>query len=296
MRNGGYSRRLRFAASHVGARFAELSPPPGQRCGVSPAEGAVRILLAGLREWHPRASNASVALPGGGSITVDLHTPHGRRLFAFGLCEPAARAMQSLLRPGDVVIDGGANIGLFTVLAAGTVGPRGVVIACEPSPTTMRLLRDNVRRNDFDWVQLHEVALAARSGRLELHVFMPGSGFSSFAPADTRTGDRVEVAVTTLDDLAGDLLERTSLVKLDVEGAELRALEGAHRLLERARPDFIVELEPDHLERQGPPLPRSKRSSRMPTTAGMGSVMGSSSRFGEAGSDRPTTPTSWSVL
>jgi FkbM family methyltransferase len=158
--------------------------------------------------------------------------------------------MRSLLRPGDVMIDGGANIGLYTVLAAATVGPQGRVIACEPSPTTMEILRGNVRLNNFSWVDLHEVAIAAAPGRLRLHVFEPGSGYSSFAPADRTSGTQVEVEVTTLDDLAGELLERTALVKLDTEGAELLALRGAPRLLERARPDFIIELEPEHLERQ----------------------------------------------
>jgi FkbM family methyltransferase len=184
-------------------------------------------------------------------VGVDLGTPHGRRWFAYGFCEPASRAMRALLRPGDVMIDAGANIGLFTVLAAARVGSQGRVIACEPAAATMALLRDNVARNGFGWVELREVALAEQPGRLEMQVFEPGSGFSSFAPAETSGASTIDVEVTTLDQVAGPLLERTRLVKLDVEGAELRALQGAGALLERARPDFIVELEPEHLERQG---------------------------------------------
>ena len=118
----------------------------------------------------------------------------------------------------------------------------------------MDLLRENIGRNGFDWVELREVALAEQPGRLEMQVFEPGSGFSSFAPADASRARTVEVEVTTLDEVAGELLERTRLVKLDVEGAELRALRGAGGLIERARPDFIVELEPDHLARQGSSL------------------------------------------
>jgi FkbM family methyltransferase len=205
-------------------------------------------------QLHPRKRTAVVSLDGGGSVGVDLRTPHGRRWFAYGFCEPAARAMRSLLRPGDVMIDAGANIGLFTVLAAARVGSHGRVIACEPSTATMQLLRDNVARNGFGWVELQEVALAEQPGRLEMQVFEPGSGFSSFAPAETSRASRIEVEVTTLDRVAGPLLERTRLVKLDVEGAELRALRGAGALLERARPDFIVELEPEHLDRQGSSL------------------------------------------
>jgi FkbM family methyltransferase len=200
-------------------------------------------------------SSAIVRLDEAASISADLHTAHGRRLFAYGFCEPAARVMRSTLSAGDVMIDGGANIGLFTLLAASTVGRQGRVIACEPAPNTMKLLRDNVGRNGFGWVDLHERALAEAPGLLQLHMFAPGSGFSSFAPANPTSGDQIEVQVDTLDHLAGDFLERTRLVKLDVEGAELRALRGASTLLEHARPDFIIELEPEHLERQGASIP-----------------------------------------
>lgn len=242
-------RRAVTLASYIPGRLAELVPAPVERCGTSPAVGAPRVLLASLRGLRARWREAVTPLGEGAIIAVDLATPHGRRLFGYGFCEPAARIMQSLLEPGDVLIDGGANIGLFTVLAAARVGPNGRVIACEPSPTTMALLRANVQRNGFDWVEPREVALAATPGRLHMHVFDPGSGFSSFAPAIG--GSQVEVEVSTLDEMAGDVLERLKLVKLDVEGAELRALRGATGLLEGPRPDFIVELEPEHLARQG---------------------------------------------
>jgi FkbM family methyltransferase len=209
------------------------------------------MFAAEARQLHPRTRTAIVSLEGGGTVGVDLRTPHGRRMFAYGFCEPAARAMRALLGPGDVMIDAGANIGLFTVLAAARVGSHGRVIACEPSPGTMELLRANVARNGFGWVEVREVALAEQPGRLEMQVFESGSGFSSFAPAESLGAKSIEVEVTTLDHVAGALIERARLVKLDVEGAELRALEGARALIERARPDFIVELEPEHLERQG---------------------------------------------
>jgi FkbM family methyltransferase len=114
----------------------------------------------------------------------------------------------------------------------------------------MDLLRANVQVNRFDWVDLHEVALASEAGQLTLHVFQPGSGYSSFAPADRASASEIDVDVTTLDAIAGTLLSRTSLVKLDTEGAELLALRGAPKLLAHARPDFIIELEPEHLARQ----------------------------------------------
>jgi FkbM family methyltransferase len=233
------------------AVLTELFPPAAERCGRSRAVVARRGLLALIRHLRGRERHTAVALDTDAAIAVDLSTRHGRQLFACGFCEPAAWAMRSLLKPGDVVIDGGANIGIYTILAAAAVGPKGRVIACEPSPGTIAMLRENVRLNDFRWVDVQECALAAEPGRRQFHAFTPGSGYSSFAPADQGSGTQVEVAVTTLDDLAEPLLARIALVKLDTEGAELLALQGARRLLGEARPDFIVELEPEHLERQG---------------------------------------------
>jgi FkbM family methyltransferase len=229
----------------------EAIPPASQRCSRSPLAGVHRWLLAVLRQLRRSDRYAIVRLAPGVAVRADLRAPHGRRLFAYGFCEPAAFLMRDLLRPGDVVIDGGANIGLYTLIGAASVGPTGRVIACEPSPANMDLLRDNVRLNDFDWVDLHEVALAAQAGQLTLHVFQPGSGYNSFAPADRTSGREIDVDVTTLDAIAGAYLDRTALVKLDTEGAELLALRGAPQLLQRARPDFIIELEPEHLARQG---------------------------------------------
>jgi FkbM family methyltransferase len=244
-------RFLRRIALGLRDRIAELVPSRRERCGKSPVVGAGLMLVALVRELTgPR--DAEVALEDGAAkAVVDLSTVHGRRIFAYGFCEPAAGAMRSLLRPGDVAIDAGANIGLFSLVAAVAVGPGGRVIACEPSPGTAAILRSNVERNRFDWTEVHQVAVADCAGVLPMHVFSAGSGFSSFAPADTGTSDLVDVPVTTLDELAGDLLERVRVVKIDVEGAETRALQGASALLERARPDFIIELEPDHLARQG---------------------------------------------
>ena len=86
---------------------------------------------------------------------------------------------------------------------------------------------------------------------MRMRVFEPGSGYTSFAPATTASGTEIEVEVTTIDELAAEAVRPVSLVKLDIEGAELRALRGASRLLEGPRPVFIIELEPAHLQRQG---------------------------------------------
>ena len=158
--------------------------------------------------------------------------------------------LSRLLRAGDVFVDGGANIGLFSLLGASIVGRSGRVLACEPGPRTMKQLSENVSHNDFPSLECHEVALSDESGKADFVVFRHGSGFSSFAP-ERGDGELVEVAVTTLDRLTSSHGDRVVLVKLDVEGAEIKAIRGARELIARAAPMFLIEVEPAHLARQG---------------------------------------------
>jgi FkbM family methyltransferase len=186
---------------------------------------------------------------GGARVRADLHTPLGLGLYRYGFCPAEARLLAKLLRPGDLFVDGGANIGLFSLIAAGLVGPTGRVLACEPGPGTMALLKANADENRFDMLELHEVALSDRPGRARFTTFEAGSGLASFAPQDA-AGRQVEVAVTTLDALTERLDRRVGVVKLDIEGAEAKALRGARGLIGRDAPVFLVELEPEHLARQ----------------------------------------------
>lgn len=133
-----------------------------------------------------------------------------------------------LLRPGDAVVDVGANIGLATLTAAKVVGAAGRVVAVEPHPRTFEYLRDNVRLNGLtDVVRLHCVALGEREGRRRIVEF-PGDDSQNRLGA----GDQGEVPVTvvTLDGLL--TFDRpTALLKLDVEGYEKFVLDGAGRTL-----------------------------------------------------------------
>jgi FkbM family methyltransferase len=179
---------------------------------------------------------------------LDLGTPSGLHIYRHGWHDLAGDAIEQLVAPGGVVIDGGANVGGFTLTAASVVGPQGVVHAVEAAPATAELLRRTVAANPRYTIHVHELALADVEGELEFTAFEAGSGISSLASSDG--GAVVRVRATTLDALSASL-PRVDLVKLDLEGAELRALQGARRLLGERRPALIIELEPEHLERQG---------------------------------------------
>jgi FkbM family methyltransferase len=179
---------------------------------------------------------------------LDLTTKSGLHIYRHGWHDEAANAIEHLVELGGVVIDGGANVGGFALTAASIVGPTGVVHAVEAAPATTELLRRNVAVNPRCTIQVHELALADVEGELEFSALEAGSGISSLA--STNDGSVIRVRATTLDALTASL-PRVDLVKLDLEGAELRALLGARRLLAEHRPALIIELEPDHLQRQG---------------------------------------------
>jgi FkbM family methyltransferase len=157
--------------------------------------------------------------------------------------------MRRYLRPGDGFIDGGANEGIFTLLAAKLVGPSGEVRAFEAVPTYVDRLRENVRANGLAWVTVHPNALGAEPG--ETPFVLRGTGSRIQTADDHAPGARiVEVSVVRLDDVLPD--RPWAMGKLDVEGAEHRVLAGAEKLLARAEPAvWMLELVNHYLARFG---------------------------------------------
>jgi len=223
-------------------------PDRMSRCGRSAAWSAWRIGASLARRRSAGLSRPVVRIQGA-RVRADLHTPLGLSLYRYGFCSPEVRLLPQLLLPGDIFIDGGANIGVFSLIGALAVGPTGRVLACEPAPGTMALLRANAGENQLASLELHEVALSDCPGRARFTVFDAGSGLASFAP-EHAAGRQVDVSVTTLDALTEGLDSPVSVVKLDIEGAEAKALRGARALIARHAPIFLMEIEPEHLARQ----------------------------------------------
>jgi FkbM family methyltransferase len=150
-----------------------------------------------------------------------------------------------LLRHGDTFIDGGAHIGYLTLLASSCVGASGAVHAFEPVSRTHDALTRNVARNRATNVRLNKVALGPRAGTLdlELPIDPEGEGILAWGATAIQAGrGSVErVPMTTLDAYAERAkLRSIRVLKLDLEGAELGALEGARDLLQRRRVEHLV--------------------------------------------------------
>lgn len=132
------------------------------------------------------------------------------------------------LKPGDVFIDAGANIGVYTVLASRLVGPSGRVIAVEMMPDTADRLEAHVRINELHNVTVVRQALSDASGGIVTATVQAGKfGQATIAEDSERygLGTRIEVTSTTLDDVTAGIAS-IALMKMDLEGAEMPALRG----------------------------------------------------------------------
>lgn len=156
--------------------------------------------------------------------------------------------MEALLRPGDTVVDVGANYGYVTCHAARIVGPTGMVLAVEPNPRVSEELLRNVRDNGYAQVRHLPQALSNRIGAARFIVAtsddlsrLENEKANDFGLIPDR---RVTVEVTTLDQIVEQQLgdRCVDLVKIDVEGRELHVMQGATRLVARAEACFIFEV------------------------------------------------------
>jgi FkbM family methyltransferase len=163
-----------------------------------------------------------------------------------------ADLLQDSVRDGGVVVDVGAFVGHFTLLAARSAGVSGTVFAFEPNPRDFPWLRRNVAMNGFDdRVVAIPKALADHSAVVRLYLAGRDPTQSSLFPP-SEGASYVEIEALTLDDYWTDRAPSgLDLVKIDVEGAELRALVGMRRALASGatRPVLFVECNPAALER-----------------------------------------------
>jgi FkbM family methyltransferase len=162
----------------------------------------------------------------------------------YGVFEPlVTRMFKSLVQNANVVLDVGANIGWYTLLASGLVGADGIVIAFEPNPLIAEQLRKSVALNGYAGrTSVRQEALAERNGSAVLarptRVANYGNAFIVDS-ADRHVHECFDVGLTRLDDLN---LEHVDLIKIDCEGAEARVIEGGAETIARCRPIIISEV------------------------------------------------------
>lgn len=194
---------------------------------------------------HLAGSSAEVAwaaVHGGYLVAAPLDDYVGRAAFYAGdLDRKITWVCRQLVRPGDQVLDIGANLGLVSMILARLVGPTGRVDAFEPNPVMCDLIERAIDRNGVRNVRLHRTALGAEAGELTLSVPRGHAGAASFLP-ELRYAeqDGMTVPVGTLSEIMSHSTDRARLVKIDVEGFEPQVLAGAADYFDRLPPETVL--------------------------------------------------------
>lgn len=188
----------------------------------------------------------SFRLPCGARFSYPLDSAIGKYLFSGGFEATELAFARAHLKPGDVVLDVGANGGLYTVMAARAVGPGGHVYAFEPGDRALALLRHNVAINNLTNVTIIAAAVSNETGQASFAV-AEDSALSSLADVD-RGEQQIQSWATVETIRLDDAIERhgipqASFLKVDVEGAEKLVFEGSSRLLSDASPPFMILFE-----------------------------------------------------
>lgn len=205
---------------------------------------------------NPKIQNALLRSYAGLHATGILSTPPGRWAFSHlytlykeRLEASAVDGLRALVPDGATVVDVGANVGFFTRRFARWVGSGGHVIALEPEAANFADLTEMLTGDGLAArVTALKIAAAEYSGtgQLKLNPLHPGDHKLS---AD---GTGVDISVARLDDLLAERKwPKVALVKIDVQGAEERVLDGAEQTLGRIRPSWYVEVDDDHLRAMG---------------------------------------------
>jgi FkbM family methyltransferase len=218
-----------WLAAQIRVRFGRLNRFAAIRAG---RDILVRLLARdGTAILFLTSYGFQIFLPA--TYTSLIVTALDRALFHPALLELTRRA----IRRGDVVVDGGSNIGFFALFAARLLGGKGRVFAFEPETQSFSLLKRNVESNGLlGTVQLEEQALTDANGSFEFAVSVQEPMLSSLvarADVDTRL---IRVQGTRLDDyFEKNGVKKADVIKLDLEGAEPQALDGMASILASAR-------------------------------------------------------------
>lgn len=186
------------------------------------------------------------AIRGGKGAGLKIIPLRGDREITLGTYEvPVQQALFENVEPGGVVYDIGANIGYFTMLAARRVGNGGQIYAFEPVRRNAAAIMRSAELNHFDNVTVYERAVGAAGGIAELNLarHIGGAMLASIGAPPDKVGS-FPVEVVAIDDFIDEMrLRPPSLIKVDVEGAELDVLRGMTRTLIAYAPVLIVELD-----------------------------------------------------
>ena len=187
-------------------------------------------------------------------MLLDMRNQHEISMYFDTFDKKFSNLLSEVLRPGDVFIDCGANVGYFTFLAASLVKSNGCVLSFEPNPLCCDRIKASIDIGGYDNIHLVKGAVSNANSEMPFNI-SEDPMYSSFSDVDQLSFARLEktisVPVFTIDSAIETHYNdntRFRLIKIDVEGAELEALQGMSETLARKAYDYIyVELHPQQL-------------------------------------------------
>jgi FkbM family methyltransferase len=213
-----------------------------------PVKRGKRRLMEFLAPLYAASEPQVCELPGGARMVADLAEHVQRWIYFFGVYEEATvNWFRSALKPGMVVLDIGAHVGQYSLIAGSAVGPAGRVHSFEPNPVSFRKLSDNVQMNGFGNAVTHQLAVSDEAGEATLYVPEHDNLGEASLQACQPGMKETKVRCVTIDEWSrtADLGQpgRIDLMKIDVQGLEGKVLHGAREVLARYRPRIVCEFE-----------------------------------------------------
>lgn len=177
--------------------------------------------------------------------TMTSYLPEGNTFYYYGYCEAnLTNFLLRFLKKGDIVVDVGAHVGIYSMLASALVGEEGQVHSFEPTPWTFKLLERNTKK--LNNVTLNNKAVSNTEGSISFKDYGPGYGAYNTAHKSGSTLEKkaktVQVETVILDDYCKGKVISPTFIKLDAEGFEFAILNGMNYLLEQVRPLVTLEV------------------------------------------------------
>lgn len=156
------------------------------------------------------------------------------------------------LHPGTTVLDVGANVGYYTVLASEKVGPKGVVFSFEPDPENFQLLKENLHLNSCKNVQAEQKAVTNQDAEIEFTIEATNKGESAVASENSK-GKRYRIPGVRIDTfLPLQKVKKLDVIKIDIEGAEIQALQGMKQTIATSNSlTLFIEYNPSRIKLYG---------------------------------------------
>ncbi|MBC7227533.1 MAG: FkbM family methyltransferase [Thermoflexales bacterium] len=199
--------------------------------------------------WLGGGAPLTMRLPNGSRVWIG-NDQAGHALLPYCIGKYEHEFTQLFLRflrqlgPGECVVDLGANVGYYAVMAAWQLRhfEGSLVFAFEPNPHAFKHLRSNKTLNGLNNLVAVQQAVGNQTGWITLYINPNGITFGSLQPYLSHLVEQCEVQMTTLDEFLSQYpMSRIGLIKMDIEGAELLALQGAKKTLEKFRPVIFYE-------------------------------------------------------